>query len=82
MDGYLASVGLVKGDVIVGIDGITFDGSKSAQTVLRGMLMAKKENQLIVQRGTQRLLISVDSAKFNKATANAHDATILQSTNR
>jgi C-terminal processing protease CtpA/Prc len=71
-DEYPASVGLQRDDVVVGIEGRDFDGTKSATVILQGTLMAKVECRLAVVRAGRRFEVTVDTAKFAKATQQGH----------
>jgi hypothetical protein len=67
-EGYLASAGLQAGDVITGVDGADFDGSRAATQVLNGLLSARKELKIRFTRGGKASEATVDSEKFATAT--------------
>jgi hypothetical protein len=67
-DGYLASAGIQVGDVITGVDGAAFDGSRPAVQVLGGLMSARKELKLQILRGGKTLEATVDTEKFGTAT--------------
>lgn len=62
---YFATAGIQAGDVIIGVNGEAFDGERPATTVLNGLMMARRTNNLIIRRGEQTLEIGVEAAKFS-----------------
>jgi hypothetical protein len=46
------------------VDGTDFDGSRSPEMTLYGMLLARKECRLTLERGGRRIEVTVDSERF------------------